>query len=243
MRHSCDSETEEKQLVLKFFGPQRGGIFVEVGANDPVAGSQTWLLEQNGWRGVLVEPQSSHYEKLCALRKNSQVFRVACSAPGQEGEMDLLLADENGSSTLRRQRDTHGTRFVGAERVQVTTLDRVLQSAGLTRMDFLSLDVEGHEIEVLRGLDFEKFRPALILIEDGARDLNRHRFLRARGYKLVKRTCLNNWYVPRDCDFRMRSLAERFELFRKMFLGLPFRKLRLYLRRRRAAARSGRIQA
>ena len=237
MSHFCHSETEEKQLVLKFFGSQRSGVFVEVGANDPVAGSQTWLLEQNGWRGVLVEPQSAHYEKLRAQRKNSQVFRVACSAPGNEGEMDLLLAADSGSSTLRKQRDTQGTRFVGAERVRVTTLDQVLQSAGIVQMDFLSLDVEGHELEVLRGLDLKKFRPALILIEDGGRDLSRHRFLSARGYKLVKRTCINNWYVPRDCDFQMSSVAERLDLFRKMYLALPFRKIRLYLRRRREAAR------
>jgi FkbM family methyltransferase len=239
MKPDHASATDEKRLVLEFFGPKHG-VFVEVGANDPVSGSQTWLLEQNGWRGVLVEPQSAHYEKLCAQRKHSQVFRVACSAPGQEGEMDLLLAKENGSSTLRKQRDTHGTRFVGTERVKVTTLDKVLQSAGIAQIDFLSLDVEGHEIEVLRGLDFEKFHPALILIEDGVRDLSRHRFLRARGYKLVKRTSLNNWYVPRDCDFRMSSLLEQLELFRKMYLALPFRKIRLYLRRHREAARSQR---
>lgn len=46
----------EKQLVWEFFGRKRDGFFVEVGANGPFAGSQTWLLEQNGWRGVLVEP-------------------------------------------------------------------------------------------------------------------------------------------------------------------------------------------
>jgi len=239
MQPDSSTATDEKLLVLKFFGTQPG-VFVEVGANDPISGSQTWLLEQNGWRGVLVEPQSVHYEKLRAQRPHSQVFQVACSAPDQEGEMDLLLAAETGSSTLRKQRDTHGTRFVGTERVKVTTLDKVLELAGIAQIDFLSLDVEGHEIEVLRGLDFARFHPTLILIEDGVRDLSRHRFLKARGYKLVKRTSLNNWYVPRDCDFRMSSLPERIELFRKMYLALPFRKIRLYLRRRREAARSQR---
>jgi FkbM family methyltransferase len=233
MSHYIASETEEKQLVLQFFGQKRDGVFVEVGANDPVSGSQTWLLEQNGWRGVLVEPQSAHYEKLRARRKNSQVFQLACGAPGEEGEMDLLLAVQDGLSTLQDPRDAPGAGFVGAERVKVTTLDKVLHSAGLERFDFLSLDVEGHEIQVLCGLDFEKFRPALILIEDHLRDLSRHRFLAERGYKLVKRTHLNNWYVLRDCDFQMSSLPERIELFRKVFLSLPFRKLRRFLRRAR----------
>ena len=236
MSHCVTSEIEEQQLVLKYFSGKSRGTFVEVGANDPVAGSQTWLLEQNGWHGVLVEPQAKHCARLRAQRKNAQVFQVACSAPDQPGERDLLIAADSGSSTLQRQRDTHGTRFIGTERVQVTTLDRVLQAAGIEQIDFLSLDVEGHELEVMRGLDFGKFRPALILIEDGARDLRRHRFLVKSGYRLVKRTQLNNWYVPRGQDFQMSSLGERLELFRKMFLGLPFRKLRLYLRRRREAA-------
>lgn len=231
-------EIEEKELVWKFFGQRRSGIFVEVGANDPVAGSQTWLLEQNGWSGVLVEPQSAHSEKLRQRRTKSQVFQVACSGPEMEGEMDLLLADDGGSSTLRRQQDTHGTHFVGTERVKVTTLDKVLQLAGIAKIDFLSLDVEGHEIEVMRGLDFQKYQPALILIEDGVRDLSKHRFLKSRGYKLVKRTSINNWYVPRDCDFKMSSPLEKLKLLRKMYLALPFRKGRLYLRRRAHAKKT-----
>jgi FkbM family methyltransferase len=236
MSHHVASEAEEKQLVLKFFGGKSDGTFVEVGANDPVAGSQTWLLEQNGWRGVLVEPQSSHYEKLRAQRPNSQVFQVACSAPENEGEMDLMLAAQNGSSTLQKKHETPDTRFVGSERVKVTTLDKILQTAGLRQIDFLSVDVEGHEIEVLRGLTFEKFSPSLVLIEDRVRDLSRHRFLARRGYRVVKRTHLNNWYVPRGSQFHLSSLPERVELFRKMFLALPFRKLRLHLRDRREAA-------
>ena len=234
MSAHVNPEIEEKELVWKFFGQRRTGVFVEVGANDPVAGSQTWLLEQNGWQGVLVEPQSAHYEKLRQRRKNSQVFQVACSGPEMEGEMDLLLADADGSSTLQKQRDTHGTNFIGTERVKVTTLDKVLQAAGVVKIDFLSLDVEGHEIEVMRGLNFEKFKPSLILIEDGVRDLSKHHFLKARGYKLVKRTSINNWYVPRDCDFQMSSVVEKIKLLRKMYLALPVRKMRLYLRRRRA---------
>ena len=229
-----DPEAEEKKLVWEFFGRKHTGVFVEVGANDPVAGSQTWLLEQNGWRGVLVEPQSAHCEKLRQHRRHSQVFQVACSRPEMEGETDLLLAAEDGSSTLQKQRDTHGTHFIGTERVKVTTLDKVLTAAGVTKIDFLSLDVEGHEIEVMRGLDFKKFQPALILIEDGVRDLSKHRFLKSCGYKLVKRTTLNNWYVPHNCEFEMCSLPEKLELWRKVYLALPIRKIRLYLRRRRA---------
>jgi FkbM family methyltransferase len=221
----------ETHLVWEYFGRRREGVFVEVGANDPVAGSQTWLLEQNGWRGVLVEPQSAHQPRLREQRKGSQIFQVACSSPDKEGEMDLLLASENGTSTLQAQADSHGAKFIGTERVKVTTLNKVLESAGVKRIDFLSLDVEGHEIEVMRGLDFKKFRPALVLIEDGVRSLDKHRYLRQNGYKLVKRTSLNNWYIPQSEPFQMTFWLERLELYRKMYLALPFRKIRLLLRR------------
>lgn len=234
------SEAVEKELVWKFFGQRRDGVFVEVGANDPVAGSQTWLLEQKGWHGVLVEPQSKLCVRLRQQRTNSRVFQVACSSPAKEGEMDLLLAEEDGSSTLQKQVDTHGTKFIGTERVKVTTLNKVLESAGISRIDFLSLDVEGHEVEVMHGMDFEKHKPLLILIEDGVRDLSKHKCLKSHGYKLVKRTTINNWYVPRETDFKMNSFAEKIGLLRKMYLALPFRKFRLYLRRHQAKARSHR---
>ena len=234
MSAKVNPEILEKELVWNFFDRKTAGVFVEVGANDPVAGSQTWLLEQNGWHGVLIEPQSALGERLRQQRKRSQVFQFACSNPANEGEMDLLLAAQDGASTLRKQRDTHGTEFIGTERVRVTTLDKVLASAGVEKIDFLSLDVEGHEVEVMQGLDFERFKPALILIEDGVRDLSKHRYLKSRGYKLVKRTSLNNWYVPRETNFHLSSAAGKIELWRKMYLALPIRKLRLYLRRRRA---------
>lgn len=222
----------EKQLVWEFFGRKRDGFFVEVGANDPHSGSQSWLLEQNGWRGVLVEPQAALCAALRRERKNSEVFQVACSGPEKEGEALLHVGAHSGVSTLEKQIDSHGTQFVGTERVKITTLDKVLSEAGAVKIDFLSLDVEGHEIEVMRGFDFEKHRPSLVLIEDGVRSLDKHRLLRRRGYKLVKRTTLNNWYIPKDQPFHMTFWLERLELLRKMYLGLPFRKVRLLLRRR-----------
>jgi len=67
----------EGELIWEFFRRNPNGFFVEVGANDPHNGSQTWLLEQRGWRGILVEPLSRFYEALQAARPRSRVFQVA----------------------------------------------------------------------------------------------------------------------------------------------------------------------
>lgn len=233
-----DPEEVEKELVHSFFGKKREGFFVEVGANDPRRGSQTWLLEQNGWRGILVEPQSALYRTLVAERKNSKVYNVACGAPDQRGTAMLHLATETGFATLEKQVDSLGIEFVGTEAVKIVPLDELVAQEGNPRIDFLSIDVEGGEVNVLRGFDLQRHRPALILIEDGVRTLEKHHYMTSRGYKLVKRTTLNNWYVPRETRFTMTTFGERMELFRKMFLATPFRQWRLAARQRREKRRA-----
>ena len=234
-------EALEKELVWQFFGCKREGFFIEVGANDPSGGSQTWLLEQNGWRGILVEPLSGLYGKLVSARPRSKVWQAACSGPDKCGTAVLHVASHDGFSTLQPQGDSQGVEFNRTETVQVVTLDDILEKEGNPRVDFVSIDVEGGEVEVLRGFSLERHQPALVLIEDGVRNLDKHRAMTARGYKLVKRTVLNNWYVPRETQFAMATLGERLELFRKMYLATPIRKWRLAVRRR-GQKRAGRVQ-
>jgi FkbM family methyltransferase len=232
------SEALEKELVWEFFGRKRDGYFVEVGANDPRGGSQTWLLEQRGWRGMLVEPQAAFYQRLVAARPRSKVYQVACSAPDRCGLATLHVASHDGFSTLQPQTDSHGIEFVGTENVRVLTLDALLEAEGNPRIDFVSIDVEGAELEVLQGFSLERHRPTLVLVEDGVRNLDKHRAMTARGYKLVKRTVLNNWYVARETRFTLTTLGERLELFRKMYLATPIRRWRLAVRRHRVARKA-----
>jgi hypothetical protein len=118
--------------------------------------------------------------------------------------------------------------------VPVRTLDSVLEEAGAPAgFDFLSIDVEGHELEVLRGFDTERWRPRLILLEDHVADLTKHRYLKAAGYRIVRRYENNGWYVARG-DAAKASLADRWEILRKYYLALPFRILRNLSRRLRA---------
>jgi FkbM family methyltransferase len=232
--HTKRLEALEKELVWQLFGRRRDGFFIDVGANDPRDGSQRWLLEQNGWRGILVEPLSGLYDRLVSARPRSKVWQAACSAPDKRGTAVLHVASHDGFSTLQPQRDSQGVEFNRAETVQVVTLDDILEQEANPRVDFVSIDVEGGEVDVLRGFSLERHQPALMLIEDGVRNLDKHRAMTARGYKLVKRTLLNNWYVPRETKFAMTTLGERLELFRKMYFATPIRQWRLAVRRRRA---------
>ena len=90
------------------------------------------------------------------------------------------------------------------------------------QLDFVSIDVEGLQLDVMRGFDLARHRPALLLIEDPFLDWATHLHLRRRGYRLVRRSGgLNSWYVPREHPFRA-PVTERLKLLRYVWLGTPF---------------------
>jgi|ERR1019366_5648130 FkbM family methyltransferase len=224
---SVNQEELEKKLVWNFFDCAKQGVFVEVGAKHPTIRSQTWLLEQQGWSGVLVEPNPELCELLRAQRPRSRTFEAAAGSPDQVGEAELLMGKSHGHSTLA---PVIGDPLSGVKlRVQLRTLDSILVEAGVERIDFLSIDVEGMELPVLQGLNLEKYAPRLILLEEHRRNYTKHFYLRRHGYRLVKRTDINNWYVPNASPATVRSLntpAERVRLFRKMWLNVPFKNFR-----------------
>jgi FkbM family methyltransferase len=230
MAETLTAAEREKLLVRQFFAGTKG-FFVEVGANDPMQGSQSWHLEQLGWRGILVEPQPDLAARLRETR-TAQVFAVACSSPGNAGQ-SLALHVAGPMSALDRDRMAPGAIPDEIIKVPVRTLDDLLVEAGAPApLQFLSVDVEGHELEVLSGFDFARWRPRLILLEDHVSDLAKHRFMRHARYRLVRRTDTNGWYVPDETDpgFGWR---DRWEVWRKYFLALPFRMLRNFSRRLR----------
>jgi FkbM family methyltransferase len=220
----------ETRLVPEFFGGGKG-FFVEVGANDPHERSQTWHLEQAGWTGILIEPQPDLAAKLRAAR-TAKVFAVACSSPENTGRT-LPLHVAGPLSGLDRERMAPGAEPETIIAVPIRTLDSILDEARAPMpLDFVSIDVEGHEIEVLRGFDIARWRPRLILLEDHVADLSKHRFLTAAGYRIIRRYENNGWYVPRKAP-EATQWQDRWEILRKYYLALPFRMLRNASRRAR----------
>jgi Methyltransferase FkbM domain len=117
--------------------------------------------------------------------------------------------------------------------VSISTLDSVLEEAGApVGFDFLSIDVEGHELDVLRGINLARWCPRLILLEDHVPDLSKHRYLNAAGYRIIRRYGNNGWYVPRASAGTI-GWSDRWGILRKYYLALPVRRLRNVSRRLR----------
>ncbi len=221
---------QEIRLVLEFFEEKASGVFVDVGANHPVILSQTWALEQKGWSGVLVEPNPEMFKLLCEQRPRSRSVPAAVGV--ESGEVDLFLGVIHQHSTLA---PILGDPMSGRKvRVPLRTLDSILSETGVTTIDFLSIDVEGHELKVLQGLNLEKYAPGLILVEEHRHDYCKHHHLRRHGYRLARRTNWNNWYVPAGSPVTVRTLntpGEMFRLWRKMWLNPPFDKLKRQIKK------------
>jgi FkbM family methyltransferase len=152
------------------------GIFIEAGATDGYLESNTYFLEKfRGWKGVLIEPIPELYEKCVKERPNSKVFNCALVSNEYQGKSVVMkrghlmstvkgALGEGEKEHLERAAHFHGT---DAEEVTVParTLTSVLKEAGVSDIDFFSLDVEGYELNVLGGLDFNIYQPTYMLIE------------------------------------------------------------------------------
>jgi FkbM family methyltransferase len=230
------SQFGEDLMLWQYFREKPNGFFVEIGANHPTQYSQTWFFEQRGWKGMLVEPLAAKCELLRQQRSGSRVYQVALGAPEQRGRAKFTIAE--GDDMLSGLAVNAEVAVKRVEEVEVRTLDDVLAEAGNPKVDLLSIDVEGSELEVLRGFDLERHRPAILLVEDHLQKMNVHRHIARHGYRLVKRTGCNNWYVPRGVEFNLTSASERFGLRKEIWLDTPVRCVRFYFKRRSAAKRT-----
>jgi FkbM family methyltransferase len=222
----------EDEARIKFF-PNSTGFFVEVGANDPVKLSQTYTLELAGWAGILIEPLPEMARRLRSQR-SARVFEYACCSPAQAGKTATLFVAGIYSS-LKPELPTPAVKPTTTISVETRELDQVLNEAGAPApIDFISIDVEGLELDVLDGFSLEKWKPKLLVVEDRAIDFMLHQYISKRGYRWIKRFGINNWYVPAE-SFAEISWLGKLQYLNKFYLGLPLRRFRrrIALSRRR----------
>jgi FkbM family methyltransferase len=166
------------------FSQKENGFFIELGANDGLKQSNTAFLEfHRGWRGVLIEPSPNAFALCKQNRPNSICIHAACVS--NTYEKNKISGDFFGElmSSIDGKRLGHENNTI---EVNATTLESILDNIKPPTIDFLSLDAEGYELEILKGLNLSVYRPKYILIEiynkDYAEIVN---MLRNNKYELV----------------------------------------------------------
>ncbi len=207
MGSKCSYSQNREDILLSRALPHSSGYYIDVGAADPTEDSVTKYFYDLGWRGINVEPQEEFYQKLCTQRPRDINLKLAVS--DRQGELVLHTADSHPgwSTTIESVADemTNMGLKISADKIPAKTLATLCEENGVTEIDFLKIDVEGAERNVLLGADFVRFRPRIVLLEATAQgtpipnhDLWEDVIL-AAGYLFATFDGLNRYYVrPED---------------------------------------------
>jgi FkbM family methyltransferase len=207
------SQEGEDLVLARLLGVDGGrarGFYVDVGAHDPERYSNTFLFYQRGWRGLNIDPAPGIRAKFVAARPRDITLEMAVS--DNAGEIEYAIFNEpalNGCdvamASLRDGRNGH--RIIQKTRVQARRLDSILDEylPPATEIVFLNVDVEGHDLAVLRSNAWERYRPHLVLAEDAAlatlddvRTSEIARFLRGVDYVPVSKCALTLIFADRS---------------------------------------------
>ncbi|MDH4190628.1 MAG: FkbM family methyltransferase [Betaproteobacteria bacterium] len=206
----------EDVLLERVFKGQAKGFYVDVGAHDPEEFSVTKHFYDKGWSGLNIEPVRASQRKF--IRQRPRDINLGIAAGDTTGRATIFQPTDTALASLSKEiaqraiQDTDSSGLIETQ-VEIRPLASVLEEYEVTHIDFLKIDVEGWEAQVLAGMDFSRFRPVILLVEatrplSGLEDFTKidevaawaawePRLLRA-GYKFAFFDGLNRFYIRKE---------------------------------------------
>lgn len=193
----------EDVLLWRALGHVANGFYIDAGANDPVDHSVTKAFYDAGWSGINIEPLPAFHQVFVAQRPRD--INLAIAAGAQDGSLTLFdVPSVNGwASPDRTVAEAHRAEGYAIREltVPVRTLASVCAEHAAGEIHFLKIDVEGFEGEVLRGMDFARWRPWVLVVEATMPDsrVTNHasweHLVTSHGYQFAWFDGLNRYYV------------------------------------------------
>jgi FkbM family methyltransferase len=194
------SQTGEDAILAHLLFGQNSGFYVDVGAFHPIKYSNTYYFYQRGWTGINIEPMPGQMDLFKTVRPRD--INLACAVGRVRGRIRLTTFDDPAVNSANKQmidRHTNSGRFrpTGEIFVEAYPLAEILRAHMPSAKDltFLSVDVEGMELEVLESNDWERFRPRFLAVEwlgspsvKEAISSDVHCFLEQQKYQLICKT-------------------------------------------------------
>lgn len=207
-------DNQDRYLEETVFKRHTNGVFVDVGAHDGVSINNTLYFEKhNNWTGINIEPIKSVYDKLVLNRPNSiNVNCAVCNSDGQteficnKGYTEMISGikdnfDSRHFQRLQRENDMMGST---TEIITVNTkrLETIFDENGVTHVNYLSIDVEGAEFEVIKSINFDKVFIDVIGFENNYEDVSVPivKYLEDKNYVVIYR-CMDIFMMHANSGF------------------------------------------
>ena len=154
-------------LLEHIFKNQSHGFYIDVGCQHPVMNNNTYLLYKKGWNGINIDLDKKNIDLFSFYRKRDLNINVAISS--REDERDLFFYhDKSAINTLEKSVANYQKAQVKEiKKVKTKTLNSIIENSKFNNLiiDFVSIDVEGHELDVIKGFDLKKYKPKVVIIE------------------------------------------------------------------------------
>jgi FkbM family methyltransferase len=195
---------QDEYVYEHFFEGYRDGTFVDIGAHDGVSLSNTFFFEKKmSWKGLCIEPNPDVFNYLQKNRNNC--LQIALSDKEETVEYTKIKGYAQTLSGITEyyhekypERIEEEINFFGGSKeiiqIKTKTLNSVLEEHGYGVIDFMSLDTEGSELKILRGLDFNRFKVRVIAMENNFDSEVHREFMKERGYILKTRIKIDDIY-------------------------------------------------
>lgn len=195
-----------EDIILNTIFNKPQGVCIEVGGFDGITGSNTLFFAKLGWNCLIVEPMPDFCQKIRKVR-NCKIIEIAASDKAGNVEfhiatgVETLSTIENNAAHFERIKNI-SNQDIKKITVKTARLDDILLEQGISNIDFITIDVEGHEMSVLAGMDFEAIKPRIIIIENNSYDMDPQVdiFMRTKTYVRFKKTGCNDWYAQKNDD-------------------------------------------
>lgn len=197
--------SQDKFLHENYFKNIENGFFIDIGASEPENQNNTYFFEQIGWKGVLIEPRIKEFENLKNNRK-APVENVAIYK--ESGQFKFLSCDgyiKGLSGLLCEQKPEHLNRIfnellqygksIEVIEIQTMTFWDLVKKYNCYNIDYLSLDVEGAEISILKTIDFNKIKIKTISVENNYQSNEIYNILSANNFAKVVSLGCDDIYV------------------------------------------------
>ena len=182
-------------LILDIFKDKKKGFYLDIGCGHPIKNNNTYLLNKKGWHGINIDLDKENIKLFNVFRKNDLNLAVAVS--DKEGESDLYFYHEKSAlNTLsKKNADFQKANITSIKKIKTQTINKIIENSPYRdqEIDFLSIDVEGSEIAILKNFNFRKYSPKVIVVEFldlslkklEIKNLNINNILKSEIYKLV----------------------------------------------------------